>query len=87
MRGIICVAMHFVPADATIAELEKKAEECENKAKQEAEPLASQLTEEAKAFRAWAVSQRNVDRYCQNPIPTGSECVGKGESRNTRQPN
>ena len=44
----------IVPADATRAELVKKAEECENKAKHEAEPLASQLKAEAKAFRALA---------------------------------
>jgi hypothetical protein len=47
------VNMNIVPAGKTIAELEKKAEECENKAKQEVEPLASQLKQEASLFREW----------------------------------
>ena len=58
-RGIICVYMRFLPAGPTIAELEKKAEDCEKKAQQEAERLASQLKEEAKTFRAWAASLRS----------------------------
>jgi hypothetical protein len=33
-----CVAMKLTPPDATIAELEKKATDCEEKAKKEAEP-------------------------------------------------
>jgi hypothetical protein len=51
--------MKIVPAGPTVAELEKKAEDCEKKAKQEAEPVASQLKEEAKAFRAWAAALRS----------------------------
>jgi len=39
--------MKLVPADATVAELEKKAMDCEEKAKKEAEPEATKLREEA----------------------------------------
>lgn len=37
------VAMKLVPASATIAELKKKAMDCEEKAKKETEPEASKL--------------------------------------------
>jgi hypothetical protein len=47
------VAMKLVPPDATIAELEKKAADCEEKAKQEAEPKATELGEEALLYREW----------------------------------
>jgi hypothetical protein len=46
-------AMKLIPADATIAELEKKATVCEEKAKQEAEPKATELMEEALLYREW----------------------------------
>jgi hypothetical protein len=46
--------IRIVPAGPTIAELEKKTEECEKKAKQETEPHVSQLKEEPKHLRAWA---------------------------------
>jgi len=45
--------MKFVPANISIAELEKKAAKCEQKAEREKEPLASGLKEEAKLYRAW----------------------------------
>ena len=45
--------MKLVPPDATIAELEKKAADCEEKAKQEAEPKATELGEEALLYREW----------------------------------
>ena len=45
--------MKIIPAEATIKELKKKAEECEQKASQESEPLASELREKAGLFREW----------------------------------
>ncbi len=51
-------APHFVPPDATIAELEKKASECEQKAAKEEEPLATQLRNEAKRYRGWIAALR-----------------------------
>jgi hypothetical protein len=41
------IAMKMIPAGATIAELEKKAADCEEKAEREAEPEATKLREEA----------------------------------------
>jgi hypothetical protein len=43
----------FIPADATIAELEKKAAECEERAAQEQEPDAAKLREQAQLCREW----------------------------------
>jgi hypothetical protein len=43
----------FIPAGATIAELEKKAAECEERAAREQEPLAATLRHEAKLCREW----------------------------------
>jgi hypothetical protein len=45
--------MKLIPAGATIAELERKAADCEEKAKQEAEPEARRLREEALLYREW----------------------------------
>ena len=42
-----------VPAGATISELKRKAADCEEKAKQAAEPEAAKLREEALLFREW----------------------------------
>ena len=50
----ICIAHENFRAGPTLAELEKKAEECEKKANQGTEPHASQLKEEAKHLRTWA---------------------------------
>jgi len=47
------VAMKLIPAGATIAELQKKAGDCEEKAKQKAEPEATKLMEEALLYREW----------------------------------
>ena len=47
------VAMKLIPPDATIAELEKKATDCEEKAKVEVEPEATKLREEALLYREW----------------------------------
>jgi hypothetical protein len=45
--------MKIVPADAAIAELEKKAADCEKKAKKEPEPIATRLKEKAELCREW----------------------------------
>jgi hypothetical protein len=44
------------PSDATIAELEKQAAECESKAIKETEPIASRLREKAELCREWFVA-------------------------------
>jgi len=49
----------FIPADATLAELEKKAADCEQRATQEQEPLAIALREEAKLYREWIATLRS----------------------------
>ncbi len=49
----------FVPATPTIAELEQRAKECEDRAEHEPEPAAGALREEAKRHRAWAQSLRS----------------------------
>lgn len=53
------VAMKLVPPGATIAELEKKATDCEEKAKTEAEPEATKLKEEALLYRGWLTALRS----------------------------
>ena len=53
------VAMKLVPAGATIAELEKKAVDCEEKAKKEPEPKATRLREEALLYREWIATLRS----------------------------
>jgi hypothetical protein len=53
------VAMRLVPAGPTIAELEKKATDCEEKAKNEVEPEATKLKEEALLYREWITSLRS----------------------------
>ena len=50
---------HLVSPDATIAELELKATECERRAVEAQEPLASQLREEAAGYRKWIASLRS----------------------------
>jgi hypothetical protein len=49
---------HFIPADATVADLERKAAESDQKAANEEEPLATELREEAKLYRGWAATLR-----------------------------
>jgi hypothetical protein len=49
---------HFIPPDATVADLERKAAECDQKAANEEEPLATELREEAKLYRGWAATLR-----------------------------
>jgi len=49
---------HFIPRDATVAELEQKAADAEEKATNESEPRATELREEAKLYREWATSLR-----------------------------
>ncbi len=49
---------HFSQRDATVAELERKAVDAEEKAANEPEPRATKLREEAKLYREWATSLR-----------------------------
>jgi hypothetical protein len=49
----------FVPAGTTIAELEKKAADCERWAEEAGEPQAAELRKEAKLYREWVVSLRS----------------------------
>ena len=51
--------MKLIPPDATIAELEKKATDCEEKAKKKAEPEAAKLKEEALLYREWIAALRS----------------------------
>jgi hypothetical protein len=51
--------LHLVPADATIAELEKKASDCERRAAKAEEPLAAELRQEAQLYREWIASLRS----------------------------
>jgi hypothetical protein len=53
------VIQTIVPADATIAELKKKAAGCEEQAKQAAEPEATRLREEALLCREWIAAMRS----------------------------
>jgi len=48
--------MKLIPVDATVADLEKKAADCEEKATQEAEPEATRLREEAMLYCDWIAS-------------------------------
>ena len=49
----------FIPADATIADLNKQAVDCDEQAAKAAEPLASELRERAKQLRAWIQGLRS----------------------------
>lgn len=49
----------IVPAGATILELEKKAADCEEQAKQHAEPEAAKLRGEALLYREWITALRS----------------------------
>ena len=53
------VAMKLIPAGATIAEFEKKATDCEEKAEKEPEPEAARLREEALLYREWIAALRS----------------------------
>jgi len=50
---------HFVSPDATIAELEKRAAECEDEAAGAEESLADELRAEAKLCREWIAALRS----------------------------
>jgi hypothetical protein len=52
-NGTISPAVKIIPAHATINELKKKAEECEQVARVEVEPVASKLREKVALFREW----------------------------------
>jgi hypothetical protein len=45
--------MKIIPANDVIADLERKAAQCEARAECEGEPAATQLKEEANRIRAW----------------------------------
>lgn len=49
----------FIPTNAVLAELEKKAADCEQRAEKEPEPQATTLREEAKRNRDWIRSIRS----------------------------
>jgi hypothetical protein len=49
----------FIPPGATIAELEKKAADCEQKATDAKEPQAAELRQEAKLYREWVAALRS----------------------------
>jgi hypothetical protein len=53
------LAVKIVSADATIADLERKAAECEAKAKSESEPAATDLGEMADLCREWMAKLRS----------------------------
>jgi hypothetical protein len=53
------VIQRIVPAGATIAELKKKAADCEEQAKQAAEPEATMLREGALLCREWIAALRS----------------------------
>jgi len=55
-RGI---RQQFVSADATIAELKKKATECEKAAAKAEEPRATELRREAELCRDWVAAIRS----------------------------
>jgi hypothetical protein len=48
----------FLPRDATVADLERKAAECEEKASSEKEPRATELRDEATLYRTWVAALR-----------------------------
>jgi hypothetical protein len=50
---------NFIPAAATIADLEQKAAECDRQAATEPEPDATELRERAKLYRAWIAQLRS----------------------------
>jgi len=69
--------MKFVPADSSIAELERKAAECEQKAEQEKEPLASQLKEEARLYRGWIAALKSKNGPREGVVtPASCRCYG-----------
>jgi hypothetical protein len=45
--------MKIIPAGDVIADLERKAADCEVRAESEAEPIATHLKDEAKRIRSW----------------------------------
>jgi hypothetical protein len=50
---------NFISADATLAELQKKSADCEQRAMQEKEPLGTALREEAQLYRKWIATLRS----------------------------
>jgi len=50
---------HFIPADGTIADLKKQADDFERRVAKEPEPLASELREKAKLLLVWIEQLRS----------------------------
>jgi hypothetical protein len=50
------VKKDFIPSDAVVAELKRKAAECEQQATTEEEPRATELRDEAKRYSQMAAS-------------------------------
>ena len=65
------ISMNLIPPGATMAELEKKAADCEEKAKGEAEPGATKLREEALLFREWITVLRSGRWHCSDRCNSG----------------
>jgi hypothetical protein len=53
------LAMKIVPADPTIAELESKAADCDDRAKNESEPIGGKLRAMAELCREWIGALRS----------------------------
>jgi hypothetical protein len=58
MQNSVVMKLETSPG-ATIAELEKMATDCEEKAKKEVEPEATKLREEALIYREWITALRS----------------------------
>jgi len=66
----------FIPRDATVADLEEKAAEYEQRAEKEGEPLATELLEQARVSREWlpgcgrdgGVRERNLPSLRCSPL-------------------
>jgi hypothetical protein len=52
------ISPHFVPPDATIAELERRAADCGQRAAKAEEPQAAELRQEAMLYRGWIAALR-----------------------------
>jgi hypothetical protein len=59
MGDVNIMQQHFIPPDATVAELEQKAADADGKANSEPEARAAELREQAKLYREWAASLRS----------------------------
>jgi len=58
-RELMGMGSRFVPADANIAELEKKASDCEQRLAKAEESQAQELRREVKLYREWIAALRS----------------------------